>query len=122
MTDRNPMMQDLAEEVVRQLRDQVEADRRLLGEWISVSMTRLSDTRGIAMALVYISRPEAPEYLLRETARIFSQPLNQHENLDERGVASLVAFLLHCFGFERSLANPRGTPPLHFVAPPVASS
>ena len=121
MSNRDPMMQDLAEEVVRQLQDRVEADRRLLSEWISLSMTRLSDQRGVAMALVYVSRPEAPEYLLRETARIFSKPEHQHSKLDERGVASLIAFLLHCFGFERSLANPRVTPPLHFAPQPVAS-
>lgn len=109
------MMKDLAEEVVRQLDQRAEADRRLLSEWISTSMTRLSDQRGVAMALVYVTRPQAPEYLLREAARIMEKPEHQHARLDERGVASLISFLLHCFGFERSLANPRAPPPLHFV-------
>ena len=109
------MMKDLAQEVVRQLEDRTEADRRLLSEWIAASMTRLSDQRGIAMALVYVTRPQAPAYLLREAARIMEKPEHQHDRLDERGVSSLIAFLLHCFGFERSLVNPRTPPPLHFV-------
>ena len=51
---------NLVSEVVRHLDDRAAEQRMILTGWIRAAIPRCADKRGISMALVYVSRPNAP--------------------------------------------------------------